>query len=154
MRMHDHNGWATALYNNSTFVLYQRVVWFSAADAFVLPTRGEGWGLPIAEAMAMGVPVLVTNHSGPTAFATDDNAYLISVLPERDHYAYAQPDVDVLAQLMRQVVVDSKLPVDISPAAVKAIRARETMEALSPAVCAQAMVQRLRQQARWRGWIV
>jgi glycosyltransferase involved in cell wall biosynthesis len=23
-------------------------------DAFVLPTRGEGWGLPIIEAMAMG----------------------------------------------------------------------------------------------------
>ena len=26
-----------------------------SADAFVLPTRGEGWGLPIAEAMAMAM---------------------------------------------------------------------------------------------------
>jgi len=26
-----------------------------SVDAFVLPTRGEGWGLPIAEAMAMRV---------------------------------------------------------------------------------------------------
>jgi hypothetical protein len=26
--------------------------------------RGEGWGLPIAEAMALEVPVIVTNYSG------------------------------------------------------------------------------------------
>jgi glycosyltransferase involved in cell wall biosynthesis len=32
---------------------------YAAADAFVLPTRGEGWGRPIAEAMAMGLPVRV-----------------------------------------------------------------------------------------------
>lgn len=32
---------------------------YAAADAFVLPTRGEGWGLPIAEAMSMGLPVIV-----------------------------------------------------------------------------------------------
>jgi len=35
-------------------------------DALVLPTRGEGWGLPVTEAMAMGLPVVVTNASGPT----------------------------------------------------------------------------------------
>ena len=38
---------------------------YAAADAFVLPTRGEGWGLPIAEAMAMAMPVIATNWSGP-----------------------------------------------------------------------------------------
>jgi glycosyltransferase involved in cell wall biosynthesis len=30
----------------------------ASADAFVLPTRGEGWGLPIAEAMSMGLPTI------------------------------------------------------------------------------------------------
>ena len=44
---------------------------YAAADAFVLPTRGEGWGLPIAEAMAMALPVIATNWSGPTASCTD-----------------------------------------------------------------------------------
>lgn len=33
---------------------------YAEADAFVLPTRGEGWGLPIAEAMAMELPVIVS----------------------------------------------------------------------------------------------
>ena len=36
-------------------------------------TLGEGWGLPVAEAMAMGLPVLVTNFSGPAHFVRDDD---------------------------------------------------------------------------------
>jgi glycosyltransferase involved in cell wall biosynthesis len=67
----------------------------ASADAFVLPTRGEGWGLPIAEAMAMELPVLVTNYSGPAAFCSEDTAYLIPVLPELDREGYAQPNSEV-----------------------------------------------------------
>ena len=29
---------------------------YAAADAFVLPSRGEGWGRPHVEAMAMALP--------------------------------------------------------------------------------------------------
>lgn len=39
---------------------------YLAADAFVLPSRGEGWGRPHTEAMAMELPVITTNWSGPT----------------------------------------------------------------------------------------
>ena len=46
-----------------------------SCDCFVLPTRGEGWGLPIVEAMAMEKAVIATNHSGPSAFLTRDNSY-------------------------------------------------------------------------------
>ncbi len=31
---------------------------YRTMDCFVLPTRGEGWGRPIVEAMAMGLPVI------------------------------------------------------------------------------------------------
>lgn len=48
---------------------------YSRADAFVLPTRGEGWGLPVLEAMSMSVPAIVTNFSGPTGFVTSENGY-------------------------------------------------------------------------------
>lgn len=37
-------------------------------DAFVLPTRGEGWGLPLHESMAMGIPVAATNWGGQLEF--------------------------------------------------------------------------------------
>jgi len=41
---------------------------YQDADAFVLPTRAEGWGLPIIEALACGTPVLTTLYSGQSAF--------------------------------------------------------------------------------------
>lgn len=74
------------------------------ANAFVLPTRGEGWGLPAAEAMTMGLPTIVTNWSGPTAFATPETAYLIPVSKTTDSRGYCQPSVPALANLMRDVV--------------------------------------------------
>lgn len=36
---------------------------YEASDLFVLPSQVEGFGLPIAEAMACGVPVLVTKYA-------------------------------------------------------------------------------------------
>ena len=82
--------------------------WLASANAFVLPTRGEGWGLPIAEAMALALPVIVTNHSGPAAYATESSAYLIPVLDGvTDEKGFAIPDVEILRHHLRQVVVDS-----------------------------------------------
>jgi glycosyltransferase involved in cell wall biosynthesis len=43
---------------------------YKAGDAVVLPTRGEGWGRPQVEAMAMGLPVISTNWSGITGAAS------------------------------------------------------------------------------------
>ena len=35
-------------------------------------SHGEGWGRPIIEAMAMGLPTIVPVWGGVTAYATDD----------------------------------------------------------------------------------
>ena len=75
----------------------------AGADAFVLPTRGEGWGLPVAEAMTMGLPTIVSNWSGPAAFATSETAYLLPVAAELDEDLFAQPSVDALAEIFRRV---------------------------------------------------
>lgn len=52
---------------------------YRACDAFVLPTRGEGWGRPFFEAMLMEMPVIGTNWSGQTDFMNRSNSYLIRV---------------------------------------------------------------------------
>lgn len=41
---------------------------YQDAHCFVWPTRGEGWGLCAAEAMATGLPCIITNFSGVLDF--------------------------------------------------------------------------------------
>ena len=50
---------------------------YRAADCYVMPTRGEGWGRPFMEAMAMGLPTIGTGWSGQTEFMTRDNSLLL-----------------------------------------------------------------------------
>jgi glycosyltransferase involved in cell wall biosynthesis len=52
---------------------------YRAADCFVLPTRGEGWGLPFQEAMAMGLPTIGTNWGGNIQFMNATNSLLIDL---------------------------------------------------------------------------
>lgn len=49
---------------------------YAAVDAFVLPSRSEGWGRPLMEAMALGVPTIGSRWSGNLAFMHDGNSWL------------------------------------------------------------------------------
>lgn len=86
---------------------------YTACDAFVAPTRAEGWGLPMIEAMACGLPTIVTGYSGPSAFI-GEHAYRIDhrLVPidepffdvsDGDHGLWAEPDWAHLRHLMRHV---------------------------------------------------
>jgi len=74
---------------------------FKTFDSFVLPTRGEGWGLPIMEAMAMEMPTIATNWSGPSEYLTIENSFPINVDKVLDNYA--EPSLSHLKNLMRFV---------------------------------------------------
>jgi len=88
---------------------------YQSADCFVLPTRGDGWGMPILEAMACGIPATANNWSGPTAFLTAEIGYPLPVLglapangdnPYYRDAQWADPDEAGLVELMRRVVAD------------------------------------------------
>jgi glycosyltransferase involved in cell wall biosynthesis len=81
-------------------------------DCYVSLHRAEGMGLTIAEAMALGKPVIATGYSGNLHFMTPENSYLVnyvmsSVPPGCDPYPetaiWAEPDLDEAARFMREV---------------------------------------------------
>ena len=50
---------------------------YKSFDCLVSPTKGEGFGLPGLQSLAVGVPIIITNYSGVTEYANKDNAYLL-----------------------------------------------------------------------------
>jgi len=86
---------------------------YAIADAFVLPTRGEGWGRPFMEALACACPVIATRWSGQLDFLHDGICDLIDCeivpVPWNNDvemsagHRWAEPSVKHLRQLMRQV---------------------------------------------------
>ncbi|OWZ22319.1 hypothetical protein PHMEG_0002980 [Phytophthora megakarya] len=83
---------------------------YKAANAFVLPSRGEGWGRPHVEAMAMERPVIATFWSGTTEYMTEENSYPLKIdgLVEiaegafRGHM-WADPSVKHLKELLVRI---------------------------------------------------
>ncbi len=55
---------------------------YHACDTFVLPYRGEGFSLPTLEAMACGLPVVVTRGGATDDFTNDDTAWYINSNPK------------------------------------------------------------------------
>ena len=62
------------------------------SNAFVLPSRGETFGVAFVEAMAMGLPVIATRCGGPEHFVRPCNGLLVNI-----------DDVEQLAKAMRQM---------------------------------------------------
>lgn len=81
---------------------------YRSCDAFVAPSRAEGWGLPICEAMACGLPTITTRYSAMTDYAHDGNALLVDAvlvaMPEGDGGRWAEPDIGQVRRHMRWCV--------------------------------------------------
>ena len=93
----------------SLAALYRR------ANALVLPYRGEGFGMPMVEAMACGTPVIATGAGPAVEFCAAENSYLLPAqevrVPEpppplgefTGEWTWFEPDVAALARTMRHV---------------------------------------------------
>jgi glycosyltransferase involved in cell wall biosynthesis len=84
----------------------------AACDCYVSLHRSEGFGLTMAEAMAIGKPVIATGYSGNVDFMNAQNSYLVDyeiglVGPDCEIYPadgeWAEPSVGHAAELMRRV---------------------------------------------------
>jgi glycosyltransferase involved in cell wall biosynthesis len=127
--------------------VYEMAELYSSAHAFVLPTRAEGWCLPCTQALAAGLPTIVTNWSGPADFMSDDHSFPLSISgvgPARGKFwtrdqHWAVPNATHLRALMRDVYANH------GGALARGVRARAFARAhYDRARVATAVAQRLR----------
>jgi glycosyltransferase involved in cell wall biosynthesis len=83
----------------------------NGAKAFVLPSLWEGFGIPVVDAMACGVPVIVSNVSSLPEVAGDAGLYVDPT------------SIDQIEQAIRLISTDKKLYTKLSKQAV--IQARK-----------------------------
>lgn len=118
------------------------LAWWGKPDLYASLHRAEGFGLPLAEAMCAGYPVLATGWSGNMEFMDEENAFLVDyrLVDVRDAQAkypsglgqWAEPDIRHAAALMREIRAEPGL------AARKAERGQARVRALcnAPMFCA------------------
>lgn len=111
----EHPGAAPIEYLEADLPLGEVADLYRACDALVHPYRGEGFGLPVAEAMASGLPVVVTGRGATADFCTDERAFLVPSTrralghapnlppPGPEGYWLEEPDLDALVDLLRHV---------------------------------------------------
>jgi hypothetical protein len=122
-----------------------------ALDCYVSLHRSEGFGLTLAEAMLLSVPVVATDYGGSRDFVTAFNAWPVDWRPEtiglgNDPYpaegTWAAPDIDHAASVLRAIRASPE------EARRRAERARgDIIQEHAPELAGAAMVARLRRIA-------
>ncbi|HEX4590689.1 MAG TPA: glycosyltransferase, partial [Gemmataceae bacterium] len=91
---------------------------YTACDCLVHPYRGEGFALPVAEAMACGLPVIVTAGGATDDYCNDETAYRVAArklpVPPNRPVGFKtigepwvlEPDLEALRAALRNVVAD------------------------------------------------
>jgi GT2 family glycosyltransferase/glycosyltransferase involved in cell wall biosynthesis len=127
----------------------------ACCDSFVSLHRSEGFGLPMAEAMALGKPVIATYWSGNVDFMDDTCAACVDFElrplgqtygPYDAHQHWAEPNLETAARWMRTLYADRATGRRLGQAASKRIDERLSYRAVGELVC-DAIADSARRQA-------
>lgn len=110
----DRAGAPEIAYTDADLTTAQLLDLYRSCSCFAFPYRGEGFGIPILEAMACGMPVITTAGGAADDFLDDGTAYRVASTRRGignrvyDVKLYSdgwllEPDRDELASTMRRV---------------------------------------------------
>ncbi|HEV3075376.1 MAG TPA: glycosyltransferase [Thermoanaerobaculia bacterium] len=131
---------------NLEFPHYQLGALYRSADAFVSVSRGEGWNMPLMEAMACGLPAIATDWGAHQEFVHAGNAYPLRVrklvparakCPYYDGFRWADPDPEHLRHLLRHVYEHRDEARARGQAAAREMAARWTWDAAAQRIIAR-----------------
>ena len=97
---------------------------YGRCDLFVFSSRGEGFGLPALEAMAVGCPVVTTDSGGVRQFAVPDQNCLMT----------PPADAPTLARAIQALVDDPTRRAELRAAGL-ATAARYSQDAVLERFC-------------------
>lgn len=104
--------------------------YFESSSAYVSSHHGEGWGLPIWEAMRRGLPAIATAYGGNMEFMTRENSKLVQFNRQGQ---WAEVSVNGLREAMRELYSDQDSSRNLG------LRAKTDMETrFSRAECARS----------------
>lgn len=115
----------------------------ASADVLVSLHRAEGFGLVLADAMALGIPVIATGYSGNLEFMPPDSAALVpwELVPIESSTGdyprgcqWAEPSLGHAARWMRQLVDQPQLRLQLGERGRRAVQERLGLQRLGPLV--------------------
>jgi glycosyltransferase involved in cell wall biosynthesis len=90
---------------------------YRSCDVLLAPFRGEAFCLPVLEAMACGVPAVVTGAGGVMDFVSSETSWLVpatevrtvitEMVPAADAFSWFEPDFGALVELLREAARDA-----------------------------------------------
>ena len=118
-------------YRGGVGSLVEMATLYQLADAYVAPYRAEGFGLPVLEAIACGLPVICTAGGATDDFVRDDFALRISSkLVHLQSYdepgIQLEPNLDHLIELMKRVIEQPEIARRARTAGPEFVRANYT----------------------------
>jgi FkbM family methyltransferase len=131
---------------------------YTACNALVHPYRGEGFGLPILEAMACGLPVITTAGGASDDFAPDEFVYRIPSLRKKlaqsisgmklvHTGSWLDPQLQALAAALRRIIAQPEEARNKGRAASDYVRREWTWER-SAAIASQRIQDLIERQRR------
>ncbi|MBM4269359.1 MAG: glycosyltransferase [Deltaproteobacteria bacterium] len=137
LRLKPWGGRIAFLYNRE-LPYHQLASLYRSADCYVSAGRGEGWDMPLIEAMACGLPAIATDWGAHRDFAHEGISYPLRIrgtspavarCPYYEGFFWADPDPDHLASLLRHVYENRDEASDVGRRAAVEVRARYSWEA-------------------------